>query len=192
MTTKTRAAAICFSLALAAVCPACGRSAKPNPAEGAPPPPVVQRARSADDPFSVDDPGRFPVVSAVTHVTPPALTVSGTIIDNNLPAPQIRMTSLMSQTAGSDMGTADDEIDFRRHGHSVLQDGQAARIISGAVLPNGSGELTASSSQPPHLWVVCDVYQTDLSFVTLGHIAEVRAEAYPKIVSKALISNIVP
>jgi membrane fusion protein, heavy metal efflux system len=41
-----------------------------------------------------------------------------------------------------------------------------------------------------HVWVLCDVYENNLSQVRLGDIAEVRLNAYPDRVLKARISNI--
>jgi membrane fusion protein, heavy metal efflux system len=41
-----------------------------------------------------------------------------------------------------------------------------------------------------HVWVLCDVYENNLSRVRLGDIAEVRLNAYPDRVLKARISNI--
>jgi cobalt-zinc-cadmium efflux system membrane fusion protein len=41
-----------------------------------------------------------------------------------------------------------------------------------------------------HVWILCDVYENNLSQVRLGDIAEVRLNAYPDRVLKARISNI--
>src|SRR5262249_10900688 len=41
-----------------------------------------------------------------------------------------------------------------------------------------------------HVWILCDVYENDLSFVLLGESAEIRLNAYPNRVLKGRISNI--
>jgi hypothetical protein len=132
---------LCLCLAATAIGPGCGSSRqRPDPAKGAPPPPVVERARTADDAFKIDRPERFRLVTAAARQTPTNLTVSGTIIDNNIPMPGLRMTSVPS----------------------------------------------------PHLWAVCEVYQSDLSLVKLGASADIRRDTNPQIIFKGLISNIIP
>lgn len=128
-------------LAATVIAPGCGSSRQgPDPAKGAPPPPAVEKARSADDPFTVDRPDRFRLVTAVAHTTPPALTVTGTVIDSAAPMPAFRMTSLSE----------------------------------------------------PHVWAVCEVYQSDLNLVTLGASADIRPDAGPKTIFRGIISNIIP
>lgn len=41
-----------------------------------------------------------------------------------------------------------------------------------------------------HVWVVCDVYENDLSRVHLGQQAEIRLNAYPDVVRKGTVSDI--
>jgi len=41
-----------------------------------------------------------------------------------------------------------------------------------------------------HVWIVCDVYENDLSQVRMGEYAEIRLNAYPDRVLKGRISNI--
>jgi membrane fusion protein, heavy metal efflux system len=43
-----------------------------------------------------------------------------------------------------------------------------------------------------HVWILCDVYENDLSFVHVGQTAEIRLNAYPDKEFKGLISNIGP
>jgi cobalt-zinc-cadmium efflux system membrane fusion protein len=40
------------------------------------------------------------------------------------------------------------------------------------------------------VWILCDVYENDLALVHIGEYAEIRLNAYPKIVLKGRISNI--
>jgi len=50
------------------------------------------------------------------------------------------------------------------------------------------GSLTIADLS--HVWVICDVYENDLSRVHLGEEADIRLNAYPNIVRKGTISNI--
>lgn len=45
-------------------------------------------------------------------------------------------------------------------------------------------------SDMSHVWIICDVYENDLSQVHLGEFADVRLNAYPDKVLKARIANI--
>ncbi len=40
------------------------------------------------------------------------------------------------------------------------------------------------------IWIICDVYENDLSQVRLGEFADVRLNGYPDLVLKARIGNI--
>jgi cobalt-zinc-cadmium efflux system membrane fusion protein len=41
-----------------------------------------------------------------------------------------------------------------------------------------------------HVWILCDVYENDLSFVHIGQSADIRLNAYPDTVFKGRLSNI--
>jgi cobalt-zinc-cadmium efflux system membrane fusion protein len=43
-----------------------------------------------------------------------------------------------------------------------------------------------------YVWVVCDVYENDIPNVKLGDPAEVRLNAYPDLIVKGVVSNILP
>ncbi|HEY6251990.1 MAG TPA: efflux RND transporter periplasmic adaptor subunit [Candidatus Angelobacter sp.] len=43
-----------------------------------------------------------------------------------------------------------------------------------------------------HVWIICDVYENDMSFVQLGEFADVRLNAYPDKLLKGRIGNIAP
>jgi len=47
-------------------------------------------------------------------------------------------------------------------------------------------------SDTSHVWIICDVYENDLSFVRVGEYADVHLSAYPKMVLKGRIQNILP
>ncbi|HEV2198345.1 MAG TPA: efflux RND transporter periplasmic adaptor subunit [Bryobacteraceae bacterium] len=43
-----------------------------------------------------------------------------------------------------------------------------------------------------HVWIVCDVYENDMSFARIGEFADVHLNAYPNRVLRARVSNISP
>jgi cobalt-zinc-cadmium efflux system membrane fusion protein len=43
-----------------------------------------------------------------------------------------------------------------------------------------------------HVWVMCDVYENDLSFVRLGEYADIHLNAYPDMLLKGRVGNIGP
>lgn len=69
----------------------------------------------------------------------------------------------------------------------VITDQQvtAAAGTQGLASPNAF-----TISDISHVWILCDVYENDLSFVHLGQNAEIRLNAYPKIVFQGRLSNI--
>jgi cobalt-zinc-cadmium efflux system membrane fusion protein len=42
------------------------------------------------------------------------------------------------------------------------------------------------------VWIICDVYENDMSFVRIGEYADIHLNAYPKLVLKGRVSNISP
>ncbi len=72
-------------------------------------------------------------------------------------------------------------------------------VITEQNVTNGAGVKTLDNSPNlftvanlDHVWIVCDVYENDLSFVGLGDYADVRLNAYPGRVYKGRINNIGP
>ena len=69
-------------------------------------------------------------------------------------------------------------------------------VITDQQITEGSGveALTAPNpftiSDMSHVWVICDVYENDLSRVRLNETADIRLNAYPGRVFKGRISNI--
>jgi cobalt-zinc-cadmium efflux system membrane fusion protein len=54
----------------------------------------------------------------------------------------------------------------------------------------GLGTAPFTISDLSYVWIICDVYENDLSTVRLGDSAEIRLNAYPDRVLKGKISNI--
>jgi len=71
----------------------------------------------------------------------------------------------------------------------VITDQQvtAAAGTQGLASPN---PFTISDTS--HVWIICDVYENDLAFVRVGEYADVHLNAYPKMVLKGRIQNILP
>lgn len=71
-----------------------------------------------------------------------------------------------------------------------------AGVITDQQVTNAAGVQGLSSTNPftisdlSDVWIVCDVYENDLSSVRLGDTAEVRLNAYPDKVVSGRISNI--
>ena len=69
-------------------------------------------------------------------------------------------------------------------------------IITDQQITNAGGVQGLSSPNPftisdlTSVWVICDVYEDDLSDVRLGETADIRLNAYPERVLKGLVSNI--
>lgn len=71
-------------------------------------------------------------------------------------------------------------------------------VITDQQVTLSSGVQALSAPNPfmisdlSHVWIVCDVYENDMSFVQLGEYADVRLNAYPDKSFKGRISNIAP
>jgi cobalt-zinc-cadmium efflux system membrane fusion protein len=72
----------------------------------------------------------------------------------------------------------------------VITDQQVTAAAGVKTLDNSPNLFTISDLS--HVWIVCDVYENDMSFVRLGEYADVHLAAYPKIVLKARVDNISP
>jgi membrane fusion protein, heavy metal efflux system len=69
-------------------------------------------------------------------------------------------------------------------------------VITDQQITNGSGVQALTPPNPftisdvSHVWIICDVYENDLSQVHLGQYVDVRLNAYPDRVLRGRISNI--
>jgi len=82
-----------LSLAISALLAGCGAKAHADPAAGAPPPAQVERQTNGDT-FSVDDPDKFPLVTAGEHDAAPELNVTGTVnVDVSRAVPVVSLAS---------------------------------------------------------------------------------------------------
>jgi membrane fusion protein, heavy metal efflux system len=78
-------------------------------------------------------------------------------------------------------------VDVKAPVSGVVTDQQvtAAAGTQGLASPNAF-----TISDLSHVWILCDVYENDLSFVRLGESAEIRLNAYPNTAYKGRLSNI--
>jgi membrane fusion protein, heavy metal efflux system len=81
---------------------------------------------------------------------------------------------------------------------TVVISAPTAGTITDQQITNQSG-VTALALPAPftisdtsHVWIVCDVWENDISQVHIGEYADIRLAAYPDRILKARISNILP
>ena len=73
-----------------------------------------------------------------------------------------------------------------------------AGVITDQQVTTAAGTQGLASPNPftisdtSHVWIMCDVYENDLSFVRVGEYADIHLGAYPKMVLKGRIQNILP
>jgi cobalt-zinc-cadmium efflux system membrane fusion protein len=71
-------------------------------------------------------------------------------------------------------------------------------VITDQQVTNAAGVQALGSQNPftisdlSHVWIVCDVFENDLSTVRLGETVDIRLNAYPNQLFKGTISNIGP
>jgi cobalt-zinc-cadmium efflux system membrane fusion protein len=72
----------------------------------------------------------------------------------------------------------------------VITDQQVTAAAGVKTLDNSPNLFTISDLS--HVWIICDVYENDMSFVRVGEYADLHFAAYPNVVLKARIANIAP
>ena len=72
----------------------------------------------------------------------------------------------------------------------VITDQQVTAAAGVKTLDNSPNLFTISDLS--HVWIICDVYENDMSSVHVGEYADIHLAAYPKVVLKARIANIAP
>ncbi|MBV9770890.1 MAG: efflux RND transporter periplasmic adaptor subunit [Bryobacterales bacterium] len=91
---------------------------------------------------------------------------------------------------GADIDHPSSIIEIRAPVSGVITDQQVTAAAGVKTLDNSPNLFTISDLS--HVWIVCDVYENDMSFVHLGEFADIHLAAYPKVVLKARIANISP
>jgi cobalt-zinc-cadmium efflux system membrane fusion protein len=72
----------------------------------------------------------------------------------------------------------------------VITDQQVTAAAGVKTLDNSPNLFTISDLS--RVWIICDVYENDMSFVHVGEYADIHLNAYPNVVLKARIANIAP
>jgi len=90
---------------------------------------------------------------------------------------------------GADVNQQSSIIEIHAPVSGVITDQQVttAAGTQGLASPN---PFTISDTS--HVWIICDVYENDLSFVRIGEYADIHLGAYPKMVLRGRIQNILP
>jgi cobalt-zinc-cadmium efflux system membrane fusion protein len=91
---------------------------------------------------------------------------------------------------GADMEHPSSIIEIHAPVSGVITDQQVTASAGVKTLDNSPNLFTISDLS--HVWIICDVYENDMSFVHLGEYADIHLAAYPKVVLKARIANIAP
>jgi cobalt-zinc-cadmium efflux system membrane fusion protein len=90
---------------------------------------------------------------------------------------------------GADINHPTAIIDVRAPASGVITDQQ---VTNAAGVQGLAGPNPFTISDLSHVWVMCDVYENDLSFVRLGEYADIHLNAYPDLLLKGRIGNIGP
>jgi cobalt-zinc-cadmium efflux system membrane fusion protein len=91
---------------------------------------------------------------------------------------------------GADMDHPSSIVEIHAPVSGVITDQQVTAAAGVKTLDNSPNLFTISDLS--HVWIICDVYENDLSFVHLGEYADVHLAAYPNLTIKGRIDNISP
>jgi membrane fusion protein, heavy metal efflux system len=91
---------------------------------------------------------------------------------------------------GADMDHPSSIIEIHAPVSGVITDQQVTAAAGVKTLDNSPNLFTISDLS--HVWIVCDVYENDMSFVHPGEYADIHLAAYPNLVLKGRIDNISP
>jgi cobalt-zinc-cadmium efflux system membrane fusion protein len=91
---------------------------------------------------------------------------------------------------GADLDHPASIIEIHAPVSGVITDQQVTASAGVKTLDNSPNLFTISDLSK--VWIVCDVYENDMSFVRLGEFADVHLAAYPNVLIKGRIDNISP
>jgi membrane fusion protein, heavy metal efflux system len=91
---------------------------------------------------------------------------------------------------GADMNHPSSIVEIHAPVSGVITDQQVTAAAGVKTLDNSPNLFTISDLS--HVWIICDVYENDMSFVHVGEFADIHLAAYPNLVLKARIANIAP
>jgi membrane fusion protein, heavy metal efflux system len=91
---------------------------------------------------------------------------------------------------GADMNHPSSIIEIHAPVSGVITDQQVTAAAGVKTLDNSPNLFTISDLS--RVWVICDVYENDMSFIHVGEYADIHLNAYPNVVLKARVDNIAP
>jgi len=91
---------------------------------------------------------------------------------------------------GADMQHPSSIIEIHAPVSGVITDQQVTAAAGVKTLDNSPNLFTISDLSK--VWIICDVYENDLSFVHEGEYADIHLNAYPNVILKGRIQNIAP
>jgi membrane fusion protein, heavy metal efflux system len=91
---------------------------------------------------------------------------------------------------GADLDHPSSIIEIHAPVSGVITDQQVTASAGVKTLDNSPNLFTISDLS--HVWIVCDVYENDMSFVHIGEYADIHLAAYPNQVLKGRVDNIAP
>jgi cobalt-zinc-cadmium efflux system membrane fusion protein len=91
---------------------------------------------------------------------------------------------------GADMNHPSSIIEIHAPVSGVITDQQVTAAAGVKTLDNSPNLFTISDLSK--VWIICDVYENDMSFIRVGEYADIHLNAYPNVVLKARVDNIAP
>jgi membrane fusion protein, heavy metal efflux system len=91
---------------------------------------------------------------------------------------------------GADLNHPSSIIEIHSPVSGVITDQQVTASAGVKTLDNSPNLFTISDLS--RVWVICDVYENDMSFIHVGEYADIHLNAYPNVVLKARVDNIAP
>jgi membrane fusion protein, heavy metal efflux system len=91
---------------------------------------------------------------------------------------------------GADVAHPSSVIEIHAPVSGVITDQEVTAAAGVKTLDNSPNLFTISDLSK--VWIICDVYENDMSFVHVGEYADIRLNAYPNVVLKGRVDNIAP
>lgn len=91
---------------------------------------------------------------------------------------------------GADMNHPSSIVEVHAPVSGVVTDQQVTAAAGVKSLDNSPNLFTISDLS--HVWIICDVYENDMSFIRPGEFADIHLAAYPNEVLKGRVDNISP
>jgi len=102
----------------------------------------------------------------------------------------VETTTEHLRVLGADLNNRSSIIEIHAPASGVITDQQVTASAGVKTLDNSPNLFTISDLS--RVWIVCDVYENDMSFVRVGEYADIHLNAYPNLVLKGRIDNIGP